>query len=130
MLESNVHSLFIVNQYSCINFDQKMLLLNCVKLKLNHFYFVKKMVTYLIQRFPLFSSIIGKQSKLLVLPAIFRLVSLCEAQQNNGNLEGIDALLGKHKIVIYILYVTKKYPLPWLKNRFSTPYCFNRILFL
>ena len=40
------------------------------------------------------STMTGRQSKLLILPAIFRLVATCEVKQNEGSLEGIDALLG------------------------------------
>eukprot|EP00111_Clytia_hemisphaerica_P006787 TCONS_00019611-protein len=43
---------------------------------------------------PSSSTITGRQSKLLILPAIFRLVATCEVKQNEGSLEGIDALLG------------------------------------
>jgi len=47
------------------------------------------------------STSLVKNNKLLKLPAIFRLVAVCERKQNNGSLEGIDALLGE---IIYYLF--------------------------
>ena len=55
-------------------------------------------ITNKVGCFSSFSTMTGRQSKLLILPAIFRLVATCEVKQNEGSLEGIDALLGEWNI--------------------------------
>ena len=44
------------------------------------------------------------KDKLVCLASQFRLVRICEAKQNNGNLEGIDALLGEEISITYLSF--------------------------